>query len=131
MTTVVFVGMGIGAPVFGWLADKHGRKKIFLLSNVVLILFGLGSAFSVNYYMLLVFRGLVGFGLGGSHVGVTLFTEFTPSDKRGACLVLLEFFFSAGGVAEGMLAWGILPTFGPSSWRYLSVATLVLLPSSS
>lgn len=54
MTTIVFVGMCIGAPVWGWLADRLGRKKAFLASNVILFLFGVLSAFSVNYYMLLV-----------------------------------------------------------------------------
>jgi MFS family permease len=112
--------MGIGAPVFGLLADIYGRKKVFLASNILLFVFGVLSAFSVNYYMLLSMRCLVGFSLGGSHVGVTLFTEFTPSGKRGICLVLLALFFSMGGLLETLLAWAILPSFGQYSWRYES-----------
>eukprot|EP01127_Copromyxa_protea_P008767 TRINITY_DN2014_c0_g1_i8.p4 TRINITY_DN2014_c0_g1~~TRINITY_DN2014_c0_g1_i8.p4 ORF type:complete len:149 (+),score=29.57 TRINITY_DN2014_c0_g1_i8:413-859(+) len=77
--------------------------------------------------MLLFFRGVVGFALSGSHVGVTLFAEYTPSERRGICLISLSFFFSLGGVLEALLAWGILPNF---SWRYVSPLSFLFSFSS-
>jgi MFS family permease len=65
LTTVVFIGWSLGAPFWGWFADKYGRRWAVIISFFVIGVAGAVSAFSVNYIMLLIFRGLVGFGIGG------------------------------------------------------------------
>lgn len=76
--------------------------------------------------VLVVSRGLVGFGLGGVHVALTLFTEFAPTRNRGAMMTLIESFWTIGSIIEAGLAWWLLPWVG---WRgLLGVSTLPLGP---
>ena len=81
----MFVGFLLGGPVWGVSADKFGRKKVcayctvmcivcvfvqvLLAVLVVAFLSGMASAFSPNYYVLLLFRGMVGFAIGGGFLG--------------------------------------------------------------
>lgn len=73
---------------------------------------------SPSYYWLLISRAFVGFGVAGSHVAFTLFTEFLPSSKRATYLVLVELFWTFGTVGTSFLAWLVLPTLG---WRWMLV----------
>jgi MFS family permease len=71
---------------------------------------------SPNLTVLLLTRGLVGFGVTSSVVAFSLFTEFLPLLQRGRYLLLIELFWTAGTVLEVGLAWMILPSIG---WRWL------------
>lgn len=88
------VGMAVGAVFAGELADRFGRKRMFMATLVLYsVATGLCSlAWSFN--VLLFFRFLVGFGLGGQlPVAVTLVTEYAPPKVRGRFIVLLESFW--------------------------------------
>ncbi len=58
-------GMLVGAPGWGILSDKFGRKVGFILSVIITGVFGLLSGFAPSLPYLLVCRCLVGFGLSG------------------------------------------------------------------
>jgi putative MFS transporter len=107
------IGMALGAVLAGTVADKIGRKKMFAATLVVYsIATGLcGLAWS--YESLLVFRFLVGFGLGGQlPVAVTLVTEYSPPGERGRFIVLLESFWGVGWLAAALIAYLLIPHFG-------------------
>jgi MFS family permease len=59
-------GMWIGLTCFGVLADKKGRRIVYLLSMLTILVFGVLSAFCREYASLLVMRLLVGVGVGGT-----------------------------------------------------------------
>ncbi|MGK5506583.1 MFS transporter [Brevibacillus formosus] len=109
------VGMAIGAIAGGYLADKIGRKPVFLLT---LILFGLASfasAFATGFATMLLFRFLMGLGLGAElPVASTLVNEFAPPEKRGSTVVLLESFWAVGWIAAAVISYFIIPDYG---WR--------------
>lgn len=109
------VGMAIGAAVGGYLADRIGRKPIFLLT---LLLFGaasLASAFATGFISMLFFRFLMGLGLGAElPVASTLVNEFAPPEKRGRTVVLLESFWAVGWLIAAVIAYFIIPDYG---WR--------------
>lgn len=44
-----------------------------LAVNILISVFGVASAFSPNYYVLLLLRGIVGFGIGGGILGYVIF----------------------------------------------------------
>lgn len=110
------IGMALGAVVSGTLADYWGRKRIF---TVTVLLYSVATglcALAWDYTSLLVFRFLVGFGLGGElPVAVTLVTEYAPAKVRGRFIVLLESFWALGWIAAACIAYLLIPVYG---WRF-------------
>ena len=113
--SIGLIGMALGAVVSGTIADRIGRKKVF---TITVLLYSIASAFcalSWNYQSLLVFRFLVGFGLGGElPVAATLVSEYAPSRVRGRFIVLLESFWGLGWIAADCIASFFIPLYG---WR--------------
>jgi len=64
--TLFFLGMLIGAGVFGRLADRFGRRRILLITVAMDAVFGLASAFAPDFTTLLVLRFLTGIAVGGT-----------------------------------------------------------------
>lgn len=115
--TAIFIGMLLGAWLWGWLSDRIGRKTGFIATIAIDSVFGLLSAFSPSFIILLVLRALTGFGVGGTlPVDYSIFAEYLPAKKRGRYLVLLEAFWAVGTLVAAGLAWLVVPTLG---WRWL------------
>jgi MFS family permease len=77
-------GAAIGALVFGYLTDKFGRKKLFLVTLGWYLILTLATAFAWNFESFLVFRVLTGFGLGGEYAAInSAIDELIPSKRRG------------------------------------------------
>ncbi|KAK7349059.1 hypothetical protein VNO77_06109 [Canavalia gladiata] len=125
ITSVVFAGMLIGAYSWGIVSDKHGRRKGFLITATVTAIAGFLSAFAPNYILLIVFRSLVGLGLGGGPVLSSWFLEFVPAPNRGTWMVAFSAFWTLGSIFEASLAWIVMPKLG---WRWL--LALSSLPTS-
>jgi MFS transporter, putative metabolite:H+ symporter len=115
--TVIFLGMLVGAWVWGRLSDVIGRKTSFIATVLFASLFGLFSAFAPSFVWLLVLRALTGFGVGGMlPVDYAIFSEYLPAQHRGRYLVYLESFWALGSLLAAGLAWLVVPTLG---WRWL------------
>lgn len=71
--SVVFIGMMFGAYSWGVISDRFGRRIGYLSTSVFTGFFGILSALSPNFVSLLVFRALVGFGLGGKTSEISFF----------------------------------------------------------
>ena len=105
ISAVVFSGELFGGLFFGPLADRFGRKRAFLCACCLIVTFGLLSGASPSYEWLLVFRGIVGFGVGGLTVPFDLLAEFLPSAVRGKFLLYIEFFWTVGSLFVAGMAW--------------------------
>ncbi|MCD4838067.1 MULTISPECIES: MFS transporter [Neobacillus] len=107
------IGMAVGALVFGFAADRIGRKNVFIIT---LLLFSLGSgasAFTTTLTAFLVLRFLIGMGLGGElPVASTLVSESVPVEKRGQIVVLLESFWAAGWLIAAIISYFVIPEWG-------------------
>ncbi|XWS19200.1 hypothetical protein CRYUN_Cryun32bG0110700 [Craigia yunnanensis] len=125
ITSVVFVGMLVGAYSWGVVSDKQGRRKGFLITAVVTAGAGFLSALAPNYISLIILRCLVGLGLGGGPVLCSWFLEFIPAPSRGTWMVVFQAFWTVGTIFEASLAWFVMPRLG---WRWL--LALSSLPSS-
>ena len=111
--SIGLIGMALGAIISGTVADKIGRKKVF---SITVLLYSLATgayALAWSYESLLVFRFLVGFGLGGElPVAATLMSEYAPSHLRGRFIVLLESFWGVGWLVAACISYLIIPKFG-------------------
>ena len=121
--TMFFVGMLIGAFVFGRLADRIGRRPVLMMAVLVDACFGIASAFAPDFTWLLVLRFLTGIGVGGTlPVDYTMMAEFLPAERRGRWLVLLESFWAVGTILLAVLALVAL-RWGDDAWRAIFFVT--------
>ncbi|WKX99609.1 hypothetical protein Q1695_014469 [Nippostrongylus brasiliensis] len=118
VTTCVFSGMMLSSTFWGKTCDRFGRRVGLIASTLVASIMGAVSAFSPHFYVLLFFRGLTGFGIGGVPQSVTLYAEFLPTQQRAKCVVLIESFWAIGAAFEALLAYLVMATWG---WRVLVV----------
>ena len=117
IATVGFVGMAIGATASGILADRIGRRSVFV---VTLVVYGLAtglSALSSGLLMFLVLRLVVGLGLGGElPVASTLVSEYAPKAIRGRVVVALESFWAVGWILAALIGKWLVPV--ENGWRW-------------
>ncbi|MBP2664331.1 MAG: naiP, partial [Firmicutes bacterium] len=111
--SIGLLGMAIGAVLGGLAADRYGRKAVF---TVTLLMYSVATGLcgvAWSYESLLMFRFLVGFGLGGElPVAATLMTEYSPPARRGRFIVLLESFWGVGWLAAALISYFVIPRFG-------------------
>ncbi|AUZ03874.1 MULTISPECIES: niacin transporter NiaP [Vitreoscilla] len=110
IVSVGFIGMALGAVIAGAIADKVGRKTVFAGTLVVYSVATALCGLAPNLTWLLVFRFIVGIGLGGQlPVAVTLVSEYVPAHVRGRFIVLLESFWGLGWLVAALIAYFIIP----------------------
>jgi len=110
----------LGAMVFGRFADLAGRKRVYWLVAVIMVVAALGSALSPSYWVLIAFRFVLGFGVGGDYpVSAVLMSEYANRKDRGK-LVGMVFGTQALGLIVGPLVALSLLGAGASNdvaWR--------------
>lgn len=118
IASIGFIGMAIGASLGGLLADKIGRRQVFAAT---LLLYGLAtgaSALAWSVGALMIFRFLVGLGLGAElPVASTLISEFSPRKVRGRMVVLLEAFWAVGWILAAVIGTFVVSQ-GENGWRW-------------
>src|SRR3954469_13450548 len=116
--SIGFVGMALGATLGGLLADRVGRRQVFAIT---LLVFGIATgaaALSWSVGALLVFRFLIGLGLGAElPVASTLVSEFAPTRVRGRVVVALEAFWAVGWVLAALIGYLVVPR-SDAGWRW-------------
>lgn len=122
--TLFFLGMLIGASLFGRLADRFGRRRVLLITVACDAIFGLLSVFAPNLWVLFALRFLTGVAVGGTlPVDYAMMAEFLPAKNRGRWLVILEGFWAVGTVAVALAAW-VASIFVPAdAWRWIFAIT--------
>jgi len=112
----------VGALVLGRMADLVGRKRVYWLVAAIMVVGALGSAVSPSFWILIVFRFVLGFGVGGDYpVSAVLMSEYANRRDRGK-LVGMVFSTQALGLVVGPLIALALLGGGVSDdavWRIL------------
>jgi MFS transporter, putative metabolite transport protein len=113
------MGIFVGSLVFGWLSDRIGRQKIFLLSFVIITLTAFAQFYVQTPLILCVCRVLLGFGMGGDFaVGHAILAEFSPRKHRGMLLGSFSVIWTFGYVAANILGMEYADS-SPDAWRWL------------
>uniref|UniRef100_A0A3B4EMS8 Synaptic vesicle glycoprotein 2A n=1 Tax=Pygocentrus nattereri TaxID=42514 RepID=A0A3B4EMS8_PYGNA len=110
---IVYLGMMVGAFVWGGLADRIGRRQTLLISLSINSVFAFFSSFVQGYSSFLFCRLLSGVGIGGSiPIVFSYYSEFLAQEKRGEHLSWLCMFWMIGGIYASAMAWAIIPHYG-------------------
>ena len=119
LLSIFLVGMFGGAYVFGYMADRLGRKRLFILTLLIYSLATVASAFSWNYGSLALFRLITGFGIGGEYGAVnSAVQEFIPSKWRGFMSGLMPATWDLGTVLASLTTLFALALLPPEiGWR--------------
>ncbi|MGU3405002.1 MFS transporter [Methylobacterium brachiatum] len=122
--TALFLGMLVGAFLFGRLADRFGRRPVLIATVLIDAAFGLASAFAPSFGWLLALRFLTGLGVGGTlPVDYAMMAEFLPADRRGRWLVALEGFWAVGTVVLALASLAAHGTRPEEAWRIVFMIT--------
>jgi MFS family permease len=91
------VGACAGALFFGWLTDRFGRKKLFMITLGVYLLATAMTALSFAPWWFFLFRFLTGFGIGGEYAAInSAIDELIPSRHRGTVDIIINGTYWAG-----------------------------------
>ncbi|MDM5250379.1 MFS transporter [Lysinibacillus sp. G4S2] len=117
ISSVTNIGMLLGGIIFGILADKYGRVKIF---TYTILLFAIGTALTglaTNIEQIYIYRFIAGLGAGGEYgIGMALVAEAWPKNKQGRASSYVSVGAQYGVILAALLSAVILPTLG---WRAL------------
>jgi len=119
-------GAVVGPFIFGRLGDILGRKKIYGIEMLILIAGAIASGLAWSFASLVIFRFVLGIGIGGDYpMSATIMSEYSNVKRRGM-LVGSVFAMQGFGLLAGIvLAVGLLALFPASVgiiWRVLLMA---------
>ncbi len=119
MISAGFLGQLLGALLFGWVAERHGRMTAMIWSIALFAVMSLVCAFAWDYGSLLVFRTIQGIGLGGEvPVAAVFISELAKAQGRGRFVLLYELVFPIGLTAASLIGLWAVPHLG---WQYMFV----------
>ncbi|HLI60408.1 MAG TPA: MFS transporter [Solirubrobacteraceae bacterium] len=122
LSSTTLAASAFGALVFGRIADMLGRKRMYGVEMAILAVGALASALSPDVTWLIVFRVIIGIGVGGDYpVSATIMSEYSGTASRGRMVGLL-FSMQAAGLIVGPLVAVILLASGIDHslvWRVL------------
>ena len=98
----------VGALLFGWMAERYGRRPTLMVNVIAFSFFELASAFAPSLGSFLVCRALFGIAMGGEWgVGAALALETLPASGRGFFSGLLQEGYVVGNLMAAAL-YGVL-----------------------
>lgn len=120
VTAIMALGALVGALIGGVLTDKFGRYKMFIVNLLFLFFAAIGAALSPDLFWLLVFRFLLGVGVGMDlPLALTFIAEFTNSRVKGAAVNLWQVVWYVAAVCTGLVALPfLLVGVDENLWRY-------------
>jgi MFS family permease len=104
LVTVWLVGIMLGALLFGYLADRFGRRKLFIFTLLLYSSCTVISAVSPGYYFFLIFRFLTAIGVGAEYSAINAaIGEIIPAKFRGRASALVMNFWPLGAILAALL----------------------------
>jgi MFS transporter, putative metabolite transport protein len=118
------LGIFFGAPVFGYLTDRFGRRRLFTLDLALFLAAGVLQAFAQEAWQLFALRLVLGLAIGAEYaIGAPMLAEFVPARGRGFRLALLEVCWYVGFLVSVLVGYGLLAL--GVHWRWILATSAV------
>jgi MFS family permease len=102
---IYIAGACTGALFFSYLTDRFGRKKLFLITLAVYLIFSFLTAFSWNFWSFVVFRFIAGTGIGGEYSAIySAVDELIPARFRGQVALAISGSYWIGAMLGSALS---------------------------
>jgi MFS family permease len=109
LQTLTLLASGIGGVLFGFIADRVGRKRALMLSILTYSICSFGSGLSKTILTLAIFRFILGLGMGGEwNTGATLVAETWPTDLRAKAISIVQSSWAIGYALASVVAGVVL-----------------------
>jgi MFS family permease len=113
--TLTLLASGIGGVLFGFLADRIGRKHALMASILTYSICSFASGLATSIAMLAVARFVLGLGMGGEwNTGATLVAESWPTEFRAKAISIVQSSWALGFAVAALVAGPVARYFG---WR--------------
>jgi MFS family permease len=126
--TVTLVMSGFGGLIFGYIGDRLGRTRALMGTILIFSFASLGAATSQTILQLLLWRALLGIGMGGEWAsGAVLVSETWPAAHRNKAVSIMQSGWAIGYILAALIAAAVLgsPALGRDAWRWLFVVGVV------
>jgi MFS family permease len=112
-------GAVLGALVFGYLTDRYGRRKLFMVTLGMYLVFTVATALAWGFWSFMIFRVLAGAGIGGEYSAInSAIDELVPARVRGRVALAINSSWWIGTAAAAGLTVVLLNVLEPSiGWR--------------
>ena len=124
------LGMTLGATLLAPLADKTGRRKLIIISNIIMGISVFFTAWAPSVQVLTIMRVISGIGIGSMLANVaTLASENAPVKQKDFWVSFVMAGYPLGAMLSGFAVASVLPEHG---WRFAfklaGIATILTLP---
>ena len=118
--SIYVIGACSGALFFGWLTDRFGRKKLFMITLGVYLAGTALTALSWTAWWFYFCRFLTGFGIGGEYAAInSAIDELIPSKHRGRVDIAINGSYWAGAAVGALLTIPLLSDLPVHlGWRF-------------
>lgn len=107
--TTYLAGAVAGAILFGYLTDRLGRRRLFLVTLAVYSLATAATACSWNFWSFALFRFVTGLGIGGEYAAInSAVDELIPGKVRGTVDLIVNATFWVGAALGSVASWALL-----------------------
>ncbi|MGA8441169.1 MAG: MFS transporter [Candidatus Sulfotelmatobacter sp.] len=113
--TLTLLASGMGGVLFGFVADRIGRKQALMASILTYSVCSFASGLSTSIAMLAAARFVLGLGMGGEwNTGATLVAETWPAELRAKAISMVQSSWAIGFALAALVAGPVARYFG---WR--------------
>jgi MFS family permease len=126
--TLTLIASAGGGILFGVIADRIGRARALMGTILIFSACSLGAATSQTLLQLMIWRIVLGIGMGGEWAsGAVLVSETWPAEHRTKAISIMQSGWALGYIMAALLAALVLDVLplGPSAWRWLFAAGLL------
>lgn len=116
---MTLLGILIGAPIFGRVTDRYGRRILMIADLTVFVVVSIAQIFVTNVWELIALRFILGVAIGADYpIAGALIAEHVPARVRGAAINGMQVAWFLGAAVAYALGYGLLHA-GGESWKWI------------